>query len=146
MGLGVDGRDAEHAAHPVGADADGGDGRRGLHPAVPPALDVRGVQEQVGNPTSPRSREASSATPASSNLHIALIWSFESLSMPIFWAIRSIFLVETPLAHDFAAAAAPARSARDYLSIRPSGKCVSARSLGMRSTMSPTGVASPRSR
>lgn len=53
VGLGVDGRDAEHAAHPVGADADGGDGRRGLHPAVPPALDVRGVQEQVGEPDLP---------------------------------------------------------------------------------------------
>lgn len=36
VGLGVDGRDAEHAAHPVGADADGGDDRRGLDPAVPP--------------------------------------------------------------------------------------------------------------
>ena len=36
VGLDVDGRYAEHAAHPVGADADGGDDRRGLHPAVPP--------------------------------------------------------------------------------------------------------------
>ena len=42
--------------------------------------------------------------------------------MPIFRAIRSILLVETPLAHDSATAAATARSAREYLSIRPSGK------------------------
>lgn len=53
MGLGVDGHDAEHAAHPVGADADGGDNRRGLHTAVHPALDVRGVQEQVREPGLP---------------------------------------------------------------------------------------------
>ena len=66
--------------------------------------------------------------------------------MPIFRAIHSIFLVETPLAHDSATAAATARSAREYLSIRPSGKYVPARSLGMRSAMSPTGVVSPRSR
>lgn len=35
VGLGVDGGDAEHAAHPVWADSDGGDDRGGLHPAVP---------------------------------------------------------------------------------------------------------------
>ena len=29
---------------------------------------------------------------------MALTWYFESLSMPIFWAMRSIFLVETPFA------------------------------------------------
>ncbi len=38
---------------PVGAHADGGDDRRGLHPAAPPALDVGGVQEQVGEPDPP---------------------------------------------------------------------------------------------
>ena len=54
VGLGVDGRDAGHAAHPVGADADGGGNRRGLHPAVPPALDVGGVQDNVGEPRLPR--------------------------------------------------------------------------------------------
>lgn len=48
MGLRVDGRDAEHAAHPVGADADGGDDRRGPHAAVPPALEVGCIEEQVG--------------------------------------------------------------------------------------------------
>lgn len=53
VGLGVDCRDAEHAARPVGADADGGDDRRGLHPAVPPALDVGDVHEQVGKPDLP---------------------------------------------------------------------------------------------
>lgn len=53
VGLGVDGRDAGHAAHPVGAVADGGGNRRGLHPAVPPALDVGG-QDNVGEPRLPR--------------------------------------------------------------------------------------------
>ena len=91
------------------------------------------------NPTSPRSREVSSATPAYSDLNIALVWSFESPSIPI-------FLVETSLAHDSTTAAATARSAREYLSIRPSGKYVPARTLGVRSTMPLTGVASPRSR
>lgn len=47
MSLRVDGRDAEHAAHAVGPDADRGvDGRR-LHAAAPPAFNVRGVEEQV---------------------------------------------------------------------------------------------------
>ena len=66
--------------------------------------------------------------------------------MPIFRAIRSIFLVETPLAHDSATAAATARTAHEYLSIKPSGKYVPARRLGMHSTMPSTGVANPRSR
>ena len=47
VGLRADGREAEYAAHAIGVDADGGDDRRGLHAAVPPALDVGGVQEQV---------------------------------------------------------------------------------------------------
>ena len=113
MGLGVDSRDVEHVTHPVGADIDGGDDRRGLHPVVPPAPDVGGVQDQAGEPDPPpRSRETSSATPASNDLHTALIWSFESLSIPIFRAIRSIFLVETPLAY----VSATARSARASVS------------------------------
>ena len=53
VGLGFDGRAAECAARPVGADADGGDDRRGLHSAVPPALDVGDVHEQVGKPDLP---------------------------------------------------------------------------------------------
>lgn len=47
VGLGVDRRDAEHAAHAVGADADRGDDGRGPRAALPPALDVSGVEEQV---------------------------------------------------------------------------------------------------
>ncbi len=53
MGLGVDSRDVEHVTHPVGADVDGGDDRRGLHPVVPPAPDVGGVQDQAGEPDPP---------------------------------------------------------------------------------------------
>lgn len=49
---------------------------------------------------------------------MALTWSFESPSMPILRAIRSIFLVETPFAHD----SATALSAREWRSIIPSGK------------------------
>lgn len=44
---------------------------------------------------------------------MALTWSFESLSIPTLRAILSIFLVDTPLAHDSATAAATARSARE---------------------------------
>ena len=145
MGLGVDGRDAEHAAHPVGADADGGDGRRGLHPAVPPALDMRGVQEQVGEPTSPRSREASSATPATSDLHIALTWSFESLYA---------HLLGDPLHLPRRDAVGPRfRGGRRDGAVRPRLHLDQAlrevrprAQLGDARTMSPTGVASPRSR
>lgn len=77
---------------------------------------------------------------------MALTRSLESLSMPILRAIRSIFLVEAPFAHDSATAAATARSAREQRSIMPSGKWAPALSLGMRGAMSPTGVARPRSR
>ena len=66
---------------------------------------------RYGTVISPRSRDASSPTWASIDLHIALTWSFESLSMPIFRSIRSIFLLETPLAYDSATAATTARSA-----------------------------------
>lgn len=48
-GVGV----ANDEARPVGADADGGDVRRGLHPAVPSAFDVGGVEEQAGEPDLP---------------------------------------------------------------------------------------------
>ncbi len=53
---------------------------------------------------------------------MALTWSFEILSMPIFRAIRSILLIETPFAHDSATAAATAWSARELRSIIPLGK------------------------
>ena len=98
VSFGVDGRDGEHAAHPVGADADGDDDRRGLDAAVPPALDVDGVEGQVGGPDLPEIPGDRLRDPASSDLRIALTLSFESLSMPIFRAIRAIFLVEMPWA------------------------------------------------
>lgn len=66
---------------------------------------------RYGPSISPRSRDASSPTSASNDLHMAMTWYFESLPMPIFRAIRSIFLVETPLVHDSATAAATAWSA-----------------------------------
>ena len=138
VGLGVDGRDAGHAAHPVGAVADGGGNRRGLHPAVPPALDVGG-QDNVGNPDFPEVPGDQLCCPC---VHRPAHRAGPVLREPLYThsrAIRSIFLVETPSAHDSATAAAAARSVRGYLSIRPVGKCVPAHSVGMRSAMSPGG-------
>lgn len=48
VGLRADGRDAGHAARAVGPDADGRGDRCGPHAAVLPALEVGGVEEQVG--------------------------------------------------------------------------------------------------
>ena len=43
MDIRVDGRDTGHVALLVGPHDDGGDDRRGLHSAVPSAVDVGGV-------------------------------------------------------------------------------------------------------
>lgn len=113
VGLDVDRRDTEYAAHAVGADADRGGGRGRLDAAAPPAPDIRRVEEQVGRLDSGQTaRRELADLGVERPAHGADLVLREPLYAHLA-AIRSIFLVDTPLAHDSAPAAAAALSARE---------------------------------
>lgn len=113
VGLGVDRRDTEYAAHAVGADADRGGGRGRLDAAAPPAPHIRRVEEQVGRLDSGQTaRRELADLGVERPAHGADLVLREPLYAHLA-AIRSIFLVDTPLAHDSAPAAAAALSARE---------------------------------
>lgn len=113
VGLGVDRRDTEYAAHAVGADADRGGGRGRLDAAAPPAPHIRRVEEQAGRLDSGQTaRRELADLGVERPAHGAGLVLREPLYAHLA-AIRSIFLVDTPLAHDSAPAAAAALSARE---------------------------------
>lgn len=113
VGLGVDRRDTEYAAHAVGANTDRGGGRGRLDAAAPPAPHIRRVEEQVGRLDSGQTaRRELADLGVERPAHGADLVLREPLYAHLA-AIRSIFLVDTPLAHDSAPAAAAALSARE---------------------------------
>lgn len=130
----------------IGLRVDGGHERGRLHASCVPALDVGGVEPDVGVADVRQSRSCRSATDSSSDEHILDTWLALMRSMPMDCATRFTFLVDTPLATISETADLTARSTREYRLIRSSEKYVPERSFGILRLIVPTLVASLHSR
>lgn len=146
VALGVHDGDAEHVPPAVRVAAYRGDDRGRRDAALAPALDVRGVQPQVGHVEKAQgSRLQLLDLGVQARAYGARLVLREPLD-PIASATLRAFRVLVPVAHISATAATSARSTRRQRSRTSSGKKLPERSFGMRSASVPTHVTGLRSR